>query len=480
MKSRTLTPIIVLLLCLAGAAVLADAPTFLEQFDQAVSDLVSRAAQSVVQARFRLSSGFPRSGSFRALQAEMRQHGVRPGIGTEIPGIGFLSFDRMATAESDDLGSTGTGAVIDQQGHVLFYAGERRIPEPGDSVTIVGPDGTALEATTVASQRGSGMVLVHCPDLSLPPLPMGDSGSLRLGSLAIAVSRTGFHVRTYPSGSTGSVPGPSDRPEPPALAVSVGTVAAEPTGLGLLLNLAAGQRQGGALLLNSRGEWVGIVTATEVSPEFNIGSTITPLTTVGYPGYTIALPPRPVTEQGAGEPAPAPPPPSKSAGPLYQYTFHIIPATPAAFPTARALALEKIKPLLPAMLAGAPVHGWLGLSAREMTSQEAQERGLQPRQAYVVTEVVPNGPAAKAGIRPGGLIIRPEGDHLWQLLSLDEMLKGTEPGDVFHLTLDQDDSVCTLLLALDLTPEARQHVSAGYEVPRPNIPAHLSTVAPRE
>ena len=53
---------------------------------------------------------------------------------------------------------------------------------------------------------------------------------------------------------------------------------------------------------------------------------------------------------------------------------------------------------------GEVVRGWLGIQAQELTPSIAAQVGLPAYQGILLTEIVANGPAAQAGLRPGDII----------------------------------------------------------------------------
>lgn len=55
---------------------------------------------------------------------------------------------------------------------------------------------------------------------------------------------------------------------------------------------------------------------------------------------------------------------------------------------------------------GKVVRGWLGVQPADVTEQIARQLGLRNVQGVLVVSVVPDSPAAKAGIQPGDVITK--------------------------------------------------------------------------
>ena len=51
-------------------------------------------------------------------------------------------------------------------------------------------------------------------------------------------------------------------------------------------------------------------------------------------------------------------------------------------------------------------RGWIGVESRDLTPEVADSFGLPVRQGVLITGVVADGPAAKAGLRPGDVLLR--------------------------------------------------------------------------
>ena len=81
----------------------------------------------------------------------------------------------------------------------------------------------------------------------------------------------------------------------------------------------------------------------------------------------------------------------------------------------------------------APPRAVLGVKLRELTAQEAQSLGLQAGQGALVDATMPNGPAEKAGLRQGDLILSVDRQAIANAAQAAQVIGGHNPGDVVEI-----------------------------------------------
>ena len=80
-------------------------------------------------------------------------------------------------------------------------------------------------------------------------------------------------------------------------------------------------------------------------------------------------------------------------------------------------------------------HGWLGVSAQELTLELAQAYGLEAPRGALVSEVRPDGPADKAGLRMGDIILALDDYAIVDSADLPPIIGASEPGSQHVLTV---------------------------------------------
>jgi serine protease Do len=78
----------------------------------------------------------------------------------------------------------GSGFVYDDRGHILT---NNHVVENSDKITVTYHDGTEVSATVVGTDDKSDVAVIKVDTTSYPPLKVGDSGSLKVGDLVMAI-----------------------------------------------------------------------------------------------------------------------------------------------------------------------------------------------------------------------------------------------------------------------------------------------------
>ncbi|RPE67511.1 serine peptidase DegS [Tibeticola sediminis] len=100
---------------------------------------------------------------------------------------------------------------------------------------------------------------------------------------------------------------------------------------------------------------------------------------------------------------------------------------------------------------GHVTRGWIGVEPSELSAELAQGLGLEPGSGVLVTGVLQDGPAARAGIQPGDVILRVEGKPVRQVAELLSAVSALRPGQPARLSLWRRGQT----LEMSLTPGTR-------------------------
>jgi S1-C subfamily serine protease len=109
------------------------------------------------------------------------------------------------------------------------------------------------------------------------------------------------------------------------------------------------------------------------------------------------------------------------------------------------------------LLNGKVVRGWIGVEPQDLSPELADSFKLPPlksnqsQQGVVITGVLQNGPAAKAGVRPGDVILQVAKQPVGSVSDLLNQVASLKPGEPAELLIWRQQAS----LSLQLTPAER-------------------------
>jgi serine protease Do len=122
--------------------------------------------------------------------------------------------------------------------------------------------------------------------------------------------------------------------------------------------------------------------------------------------------------------------PGNSGGPLINLRGEVIGINTAINPRANtigfAVPINMAKAILPQLRAdGKVTRGWLGVVIQDVTPELAEEFKLQENKGALVSKVVPDGPAAEAGLERGDVIVEFDGKPIDEMKELPRVVAAT-------------------------------------------------------
>ncbi|MEY4122599.1 MAG: hypothetical protein RLZZ457_1437 [Pseudomonadota bacterium] len=100
---------------------------------------------------------------------------------------------------------------------------------------------------------------------------------------------------------------------------------------------------------------------------------------------------------------------------------------------------------------GQVTRGWVGVEPLELTPELAETFGLKQTQGVIITGVLQNGPAFKAGLKPGDVLVRVAGHEVSTVGELLTQIASLTPGVSVQLDVVRRNQP----LSLDVTPAQR-------------------------
>lgn len=102
---------------------------------------------------------------------------------------------------------------------------------------------------------------------------------------------------------------------------------------------------------------------------------------------------------------------------------------------------------------GKVIRGWLGINAQARQFSEESSQSLGLTQGLLVTEVAFNGPAAKAGLQPGDVIIRINGDGIVDGRRVPVLIADTPIGNSLSFEILRGSQTLNINAIIGLQPE---------------------------
>ena len=126
--------------------------------------------------------------------------------------------------------------------------------------------------------------------------------------------------------------------------------------------------------------------------------------------------------------------PGNSGGPLFDTNGKVVGINTAIVSSGQgigfAIPINAAKLILPELReTGKVTRGWLGVAVQELTPELAQSFGLKEAHGALVSEVIQNSPAAKAGIERGDIILSFAGQPVQNVGELPRIVAATPVGE---------------------------------------------------
>lgn len=148
--------------------------------------------------------------------------------------------------------------------------------------------------------------------------------------------------------------------------------------------------------------------------------------------------------------------PGNSGGPLFNMAGEVVGINTAIFSQGGgnigigfAIPVDQVKNLLPQLeTKGAVTRGWLGVSVQPVTPELARSFGLDKQQGALVGDVLAQGPADKAGIKRGDVIVSYDGKRIEDSSSLPSLVASTPVGKTVSVEVIRDGNMKTVSVAV--------------------------------
>ncbi|MFJ7129288.1 S1C family serine protease [Streptomyces sp. NPDC098101] len=301
-----------------------------------------------------------------------------------LPSVGTI---QAKSGGSQGEGGTGTGFVYDQEGHIVTNNHVVASAADGGTLSVTFSDGKSYDAEVVGRAEGYDVAVLKLTNApkGLKPLPLGDSDKVAVGDSTIAIGAPFGLSNTVTTGIISA----KNRP------VASGDASGGSNSYMSALQTDASINPGnsGGPLLDASGAVIGINSAIQ-STSGGFGQS-----QAGSIGLGFAIP---VNQ-------------------------------------AKNVAQQLIK-------SGKPVYPVIGATVNMNDKGEGAE--IAARGTGGTPSVTPNGPAAKAGLKPGDVITGFGGHQIDSGPTLISEIWTHKPGDSVEITYERDGKSATTTVVL--------------------------------
>lgn len=170
--------------------------------------------------------------------------------------------------------------------------------------------------------------------------------------------------------------------------------------------------------------------------------------------------------------------PGNSGGPLFNYKGEVVGVNTAIIAGGQGIGFA-----IPANMAknivtqlkksGKVVRGWLGVIVQQLTPELAQSLGLKNDSGALVSDIAPDGPAEKAGLKRGDVIVAVNDKQIKEMPELPKIIANYKPGTKVNLAIIRDGK--RMNLSVELT-EMPQKETAEADTPETGVEQKLGLV----
>ncbi|MFC9706273.1 S1C family serine protease [Streptomyces sp. NPDC056943] len=336
-----------------------------------------------------------RNGGLTTVELPQADGGDTDRAPESVAGIAASALPGVVTLHVSGGGSsgTGTGFVLDTKGHILTNNHVVDAAESSGDITVTFSSGETARAKIVGKDTGYDLAVVQVTGVSgLRPLPLGNSDNVRVGDPVVAIGAPFDLSNTVTSGIISA----KERP------ITAGGEKGDGTDISyvdaLQTDAPINPGNSGGPLLDSKGRVIGINSAIRAAGGSGDGD-----------------------GGGAGQPG--------SIGLGFAIPIN----------QGKRVAEELIN-------TGKATHPVIGVSLDMQFNGDGARVGEKGKDG--AASVTPGGPAASAGLRPGDVITKVDGQRVHNGEELIVKIRAHRPGDKLKLTLTRGGKELTKTLTL--------------------------------
>jgi Do/DeqQ family serine protease len=281
--------------------------------------------------------------------------------------------------------ASGSGVIISPDGYIVT---NNHVVEKADKITVNTNDHRTFSAKVIGTDPNTDLALIKISADNLPIVKLGNSDDAKVGEWVLAVGNPFNLTSTVTAGIIsakgrniniiGSENNEDENPFGRTRNQQTGPKLNKAIESFIQTDAAINPGNSGGALVNTRGELIGINAAIASH-------------TGSYEGYGFAIPVNLAKK-----------------------------------------VLNDIKKF------GTVKRGYVGVTFTELNPDKAQQLDITTTNGLYVNDLVPGGGAEQAGLRKGDIIVKVEGNPVYESSDLQERVGRLQPGDKINVTVLRD------------------------------------------
>jgi len=123
-------------------------------------------------------------------------------------------------------------------------------------------------------------------------------------------------------------------------------------------------------------------------------------------------------------------------------------------------------------------RGWLGVYIQPLTPEAAEGLGIPDRRGALVSDVTSGGPAEKAGIRSGDVIVRFDGKEIRDEHDLPQVVALTKPGRAVEVRLIRGGKETTVTVTIAEMAGGLGELAGEHDLSTKNLGLTVQDITP--
>jgi serine protease DegQ len=122
-----------------------------------------------------------------------------------------------------------------------------------------------------------------------------------------------------------------------------------------------------------------------------------------------------------------------------------------------AIPVSTVKTVMESIIkTGHVVRGWIGVEPQDITPELAESFGLSQKTGAIIAGVLKNGPADKAGIKPGDILVAIDGKPVNDTTDMLNMIAQLTPGNKAKMTVLRKNQQTALAVTIGKRPNIKR------------------------